>query len=212
MEREVACLVLLSSISRSSPQTLGRPDSNPVQAGEVREDEKNVPAEPETAQEGTRIPNPHAQQGGTRRHRPPSPQGPPPVGWVKAGNFSKDSTQRPRRFERLRRKADFDTVYARGRRVPGRFFIGYYLFQDQGPLRLGVVASRRLGSAVRRNRAKRRLREVFRRNEPRETIAADVVLIARSAIIEASFEEIHRAYVRGVGRFLEEGRRHSQNR
>ena len=73
-----------------------------------------------------------------------------------------------------------------------------------------MVASRRLGGAPRRNRAKRRLREVFRKNEPGETVAADVVLIARSAIIEASFKEIDRAYVRGVGRALEESRRDSE--
>jgi ribonuclease P protein component len=95
--------------------------------------------------------------------------------------------------------------------VPGRFFIGYYLLHESGPLRLGVVASRRVGSATRRNRAKRRLREVFRRNEPRDPVAADVVLIARNAIIEASFEEIDRAYVRGVGRALEKGGRHPES-
>ena len=80
------------------------------------------------------------------------------------------------------------------------------MFRERGPLRVGVVASRRVGDAIRRNRAKRRLREVFRKNKP-ASIAADVVLIARGAIIEASFEEMERAYVRGVGRALEESRR-----
>ncbi len=96
--------------------------------------------------------------------------------------------------------------------MPGRFFIGYYLLHETGPLRLGVVASRRVGGAIRRNRAKRRLREAFRKNEPREAIAADVVLIARNAIIEASFQEIERTYVRGVGRALEESRRNPDGR
>ena len=96
--------------------------------------------------------------------------------------------------------------------MPGRFFIGYYLLHESGPLRLGVVASRRVGGAIRRNRAKRRLREVFRRNEPREAVAADVVLIARNAIIETSFKEIDRAYVRGVGKALEESRHNPDRR
>ncbi len=96
--------------------------------------------------------------------------------------------------------------------MPGRFFIGYYLLHESGPLRFGVVASRRVGGAIRRNRAKRRLREVFRKNEPREAVAADVVLIARNAIIEASFQDIERTYVRGVGRALEESRRHPDGR
>ena len=109
--------------------------------------------------------------------------------------------------DRLRRKADFERVYSKGRRIPGRFFIGYLLLQEGGPLRVGVVASRRVGGATIRNRAKRRLREIFRKNKPSGSIAADVILIARAAIIEASFEEIARAYVRGVGRALEESRR-----
>ena len=91
--------------------------------------------------------------------------------------------------------------------MPGRFFIGYYLLHERGPLRLGVVASRRVGGATRRNRAKRRLREVFRKNGPAVAIAADVVLIARSAIIEASFGDIDRAYAQGMGRALEQSRR-----
>lgn len=95
--------------------------------------------------------------------------------------------------------------------MPGRFFIGYYLLHERGPLRLGVVASRRVGSATRRNRAKRRLREVFRKNEPPDPIAADVVLIARNAIVGASFEEIDRAYVRGVGRALEKSHERPQD-
>ncbi len=107
----------------------------------------------------------------------------------------------------MRRKADFERVYSKGRRIPGRFFIGYLLLQEGAPLRVGVVASRRVGGATIRNRAKRRLREIFRKNKPSGSIAADVILIARAAIIEASFEEIARAYVRGVGRALEESRR-----
>ncbi len=126
---------------------------------------------------------------------------------TRPANASGALKQQLGRADRLRRKADFEKVYSKGRRVPGRFFIGYFLFRERGALRVGVVASRRVGDAIRRNRAKRRLREVFRKNKPPGSIAADVVLIARGAIIEASFEEIDRAYVRGVGRALEESRR-----
>lgn len=73
-----------------------------------------------------------------------------------------------------------------------------------GPLRVGVVASRRVGGAIDRNRAKRRLRNVFRRNRPFTPVAADVVLIARAAISQASYSEVEKAYVWGVGRELEE--------
>jgi ribonuclease P protein component len=67
------------------------------------------------------------------------------------------------------------------------------LWLRQGPgaaLRLGVVASRKVGGAVQRARAKRRLREVFRLHRPRMSGEADVVLVARAAILTASWEEV----------------------
>ena len=47
--------------------------------------------------------------------------------------------------------------------------------------RLGLTVSRKAGNAVRRNRWKRRLREVFRRNKPALPIGYDFVVIVRSS-------------------------------
>jgi ribonuclease P protein component len=60
-----------------------------------------------------------------------------------------------------------------------------------GP-RLGIVASRKVGGAVRRSRAKRLLREVYRRDAERP--AGDLVLIARRGIHEAAWPDLVRAY------------------
>lgn len=58
--------------------------------------------------------------------------------------------------------------------------------------RLGVVASKRVGNAVERARAKRRLREAFRRQ--RTTLSApfsdDVVLVARRSILSAPWSDV----------------------
>ena len=67
----------------------------------------------------------------------------------------------------------------------------------------GVVASRRVGSAVARNRAKRLLREVFRRRKPKRETSADIVLVARGPIAKARYEDVEVAYVKNVGRLLE---------
>lgn len=59
-------------------------------------------------------------------------------------------------------------------------------------LRVGVVASKRVGKAVERNRAKRLLREVFRLNRHDFQKNVDVVLVARRAILKAKWEDIEK--------------------
>lgn len=54
-------------------------------------------------------------------------------------------------------------VQKTGRRVPGRYVTVLVKPNVLGHDRLGIIASRRLGNAVVRNRAKRRVREIFRR-------------------------------------------------
>jgi ribonuclease P protein component len=57
-------------------------------------------------------------------------------------------------------------------------------------MRMGVVASRVVGDAVRRNRAKRRLREAWRLNRHRWKANVDVVLVSRRAILTAVWEDV----------------------
>ena len=92
---------------------------------------------------------------------------------------------------RLRSRAQFTAVQEDGRRVSSRFFTVLARPNTTGKDRLGLVASRRLGGAVTRNRAKRRLRAAFRllpdAVRPEGASSLDVVVIARREIIEASF-------------------------
>ena len=67
--------------------------------------------------------------------------------------------------------------------------------KQPGPSRLGVVVSRRVGNAVVRNRAKRLMREVFRRNQAKISGAFDLVLIARSSIQRRSYAVVERDFM-----------------
>ena len=61
-------------------------------------------------------------------------------------------------------------------------------------LRLGVVASRKVGNAVARNRARRLLREVFRRHRGECSGAFDVVIVARRSLLDARWPQIEQEF------------------
>ncbi len=99
------------------------------------------------------------------------------------------------REQRLRRSAHFEEAYAQGRRYIGRHMV---LWLREGPDsagRLGVVSSRRIGGAVKRNRTRRRLRELFRLNRWRLSGMADVVIVARTGCAEAPWAELNAEFV-----------------
>jgi len=93
-------------------------------------------------------------------------------------------TDRFRPNERIRRRVEFQRVYERGIRIHGRYATVFVLPNEHRVGRLGIAATKKLGGAVQRNRAKRLIREVFRRNK----IAAgfDVVVVPRPKLLEAS--------------------------
>jgi ribonuclease P protein component len=92
---------------------------------------------------------------------------------------------------RLVSRADFSRVYREGRRYAGRA-LALYVRPTPFGRRVGVTTGRGLGGAVVRNRAKRRLREAYRRIEPRLCDTGDIVVVARSGAAEAGFTEIMR--------------------
>ncbi|MCA9521794.1 MAG: ribonuclease P protein component [Myxococcales bacterium] len=67
----------------------------------------------------------------------------------------------------------------KGRRVQSGDFVIYFLPVASGPSALGITVSRKVGNAVRRNRIKRWLREVFRRHRELFEVPVQLVVIAR---------------------------------
>ncbi len=100
------------------------------------------------------------------------------------------------RRQRLTRSALFRETYDRGRRFPGRLMVLWLREAEDAALRLGVVSSRKVGEAVVRNRARRRLREAWRLNRHRFRGRCDVVLVARRAIVRAGWNEIEAELLR----------------
>lgn len=118
-----------------------------------------------------------------------------------------DATNRPRqtfsRSQRLRRRTEFLHVQESGARVTTRHLLILLVPRPDGqPTRLGVVASRKVGGAVERNRAKRLLREVFRKNLATFPLHTDVVIITRPGTHELD-ERTLEAEIRAVAPLLE---------
>jgi ribonuclease P protein component len=98
-------------------------------------------------------------------------------------------------------------VQERGRRVAARYLTMLALPNTLNRHRLGIVASRRLGGAVVRNRVKRRFREVFRHMEPGSPDAAakqglDLVVIARREAAAAPMQQLEADFRAALGRLV----------
>lgn len=100
--------------------------------------------------------------------------------------------ERLRPEERIRRRAEYERVYREGSRIHGRLFTVFVLPTRLDVSRLGIAATRKLGSAVRRNRAKRLVREVFRRNKPPR--GYDVVVVPKLEMLSARFVDLEADY------------------
>ena len=95
------------------------------------------------------------------------------------------------RKQRLQKPGQFTEAYDQNRRWHGRFMVLFLRSAPDASLRLGVVASKKVGNAPERARAKRRLREAFRRQ--RADFAGrtdDVVLVARRSILAAPWADV----------------------
>lgn len=93
------------------------------------------------------------------------------------------------RTARLRSSSDFNKVYKRGTSVAGQLLVVYVLNEEETGQRLGFSISRRVGSAVVRNKVRRRLAEAYA-GLGKEAPAGDCVIIARSAAAGASYQKL----------------------
>jgi ribonuclease P protein component len=102
--------------------------------------------------------------------------------------------------ERIRRRPEFKQVYERGVRIHSRYSTVFLLPNGSDVGRLGIAATRKLGGAVQRNRAKRLIREVFRRNKIAPGF--DVVVIPKRDLLDASLSTLEADYRNLVERRL----------
>ncbi len=102
------------------------------------------------------------------------------------------------RAERLLKRMEFRRVYDHGQRYHFPLFTVFAIENALDKSRLGITVTRRVGSAVKRNRCKRLLREVFRRNKWRLPFPADIVVNVKTSMGEATYAEVEAQFLRFI--------------
>jgi len=94
------------------------------------------------------------------------------------------------RAERLRRRKEYERVYREGKRLNLPYLKVVLAPNELGYCRLGLSVSRKFGKAVKRNLAKRRLREIFRRHKGLFPAGHDVIFIPKPGFLEQPQQKI----------------------
>ena len=94
---------------------------------------------------------------------------------------------------RLRKNSDFQRVYRKGHSWVHPLLVLYALRNDLGYSRFGFSASKQVGGAVVRNRARRLMREAIRLRQAMIADGWDVVIVARRCMGEANFHQVDQA-------------------
>ena len=92
--------------------------------------------------------------------------------------------------QHIRRRADFERAYETGIRLSGRLMTVFVKSNDGEHARLGIAATRKIGGAVVRNRAKRLTRELFRHLKPDTGI--DIIVVPRREFSDAPYLDLER--------------------
>jgi len=100
--------------------------------------------------------------------------------------------------ERIRKKKEFLILYRKGNRYRAKYFNLIYLSNKLAYSRVGVVASRKVGNAVTRNKAKRWMRELYRRNKDLFAFPIDFLMVASAEMKDATWVELVDHYQRAV--------------
>ena len=105
------------------------------------------------------------------------------------------------RASRLAQSRDFARVRQQGERLAqGCLIANWNKLPDGGAPKLGVVTSKKIGGAVQRSRARRLLRESFRRHQHEFAQPVELVLVARNSIAGRSLAEVEKDFLAALRR------------
>lgn len=103
---------------------------------------------------------------------------------------------------RIRKTQQYNNIYQNGRKLTSQCLIFFVLKNNLTINRYGIVASKKVGNAVVRNKAKRRTKAIIAEIDPRLKQGYDIVLVCRPLIGKVSYDQLKKdfsAAVRKIG-------------
>jgi ribonuclease P protein component len=94
---------------------------------------------------------------------------------------------------KIKENRDFRRAYAKGKALVSPYAVVYVLKNRFGSIRLGITTGKKIGNAVKRNRAKRVIRAAFEPIVPHIDEGYDFVIVARTRILNVKSQVVSKA-------------------
>ncbi|HSE35890.1 MAG TPA: ribonuclease P protein component [Blastocatellia bacterium] len=107
-------------------------------------------------------------------------------------------TEVPEKFpktDRILKRDVFRRVYEEGRKTQFKYFTAFVLPKQTDGTRIGITTTRKMGNSVERNRARRLVREAFRRNKWLVPQGVDIVINAKRSLAEAAYSDFESEFI-----------------
>ena len=121
------------------------------------------------------------------------------------GSSGKGGKRFPREV-RLVRRAEFDAVYRTGKRRSSSHFTVFFRINELPQSRFGFSIKKELGSAVMRNRIRRRLREMVRGQRTEIPAGWDIVIHPKSRVSQGPFRTLAAELLQLLGNLAQAGK------
>ena len=95
----------------------------------------------------------------------------------------------------LKKNYEFRRLYSKGKSAATPFLVVYARKSKRHTNRIGFTVSNKLGNAVKRNRVRRRLREIYRLHEAEFQPGTELVAVARYRAVTASYRQMETAFL-----------------
>ena len=100
----------------------------------------------------------------------------------------------------LKKNYEFHRLYAKGKSAVTPYLVVYARRSKRPGNRIGFTVGTKLGKAVKRNRVRRRLREIYRLNEERFVPGTELVVVARGRAVTATYRQLETAFLSACGK------------